>query len=54
MGSVSPDLLQKTARAHLDAENMFIVVVGEAKDIQAALREFGTVTVYDNELRPRP
>lgn len=54
MGSVSPELLQKTARTHLDAENTLIVVVGEAKDIQAALSEFGPVTVYDNALRPRP
>ena len=30
MGSVTPELLQKTAQKHLDSENTLIVVVGEA------------------------
>ena len=52
MGSVSPELLQKTAQTHLDAENGYIVVVGEAKDVRASLEKFGPLTTYDTDLKP--
>ena len=52
MGSVSPELLQKTAQTHLDADNAFIVVVGEAKEVRPSLEKFGPVTTYDTDLKP--
>jgi zinc protease len=52
MGSVSPELLQKTAQTHLDASDTLIVVVGEAKEVRSALESIGPVTVYDTDLKP--
>ena len=54
MSSVSPELLQKTARTHLDSDNALIVVVGEAKDIKASLESLGPVTVYGTDLKAQP
>lgn len=51
MGSVTPELMQATAQSHLDTANICIVVVGEAKEIKAALETFGPVTVYDTDLK---
>ncbi len=54
MGSVSPELLQKTAQSHLDATDTLIVVVGEAKEVRGSLEAIGPVTVYDTDLKPVP
>lgn len=54
MGSVTPELMQATAQAHLDAANVYVVVVGEAKDIREALSALGPITVYDTDLQPKP
>ena len=54
MGSVSPELLQKTAQTHLDATDTLIVVVGEAKEVRPALDAIGPVTVYGTDLKPMP
>ncbi len=54
LGGVSPELLQKTARTHLDPANTLIVVVGEAKEIRASLEPLGPVTVYGTDLKPQP
>jgi len=54
MGSVSPELLQATAKSHLDAENICIVVVGEAKEVRASLEAIGPVTVYDTDFKVKP
>ena len=54
LGGVTPELLQKTAHTHLDAENTLIVVVGEAKDVKASLEALGPVTVYGTDLKPQP
>ncbi|RFC45219.1 MAG: putative Zn-dependent peptidase [Verrucomicrobia bacterium] len=51
MGAVTPPLMQATAQAHLDTDNICIVVVGEAKDIKSSLEAFGPVTVYDTDLK---
>jgi len=51
MGGVTPSLMQATAQAHLDTDNICIVVVGEAKDIKSTLEAFGPVTVYDTDLK---
>ncbi|MCX8513284.1 MAG: pitrilysin family protein [Chthoniobacteraceae bacterium] len=54
MGSVTPELLQATAKSHLDAENTCIVVVGEAKEVRASLEAIGPVTVYDTDFKVKP
>jgi len=54
MSSVTPTLLQATARTHLDADNTCIVVVGEAKDIRSALESLGPVKVFDTDLKLKP
>jgi len=54
MGGVTPVLMQATAQTHLDAKNMCIIVVGEAKDIKASLESLGPVTVYDTDLKAKP
>ncbi len=54
MGSVTPELMQATAQAHLDAANVYVVVVGEAKEIKEALSALGPVTVYGTDLQPKP
>jgi predicted Zn-dependent peptidase len=52
MAAVTPELLQKTAREHLNAQDALIVIVGEAKDIRKGLESIGPVTVYDTDLKP--
>ncbi|MEI6714572.1 MAG: pitrilysin family protein [Verrucomicrobiota bacterium] len=54
MGTASPELILKTAKAHLDADNSIIVVVGEAKDIKTTLEAIGPVRVYGTDLKPQP
>ncbi len=54
MGGVTPALMQATAQTHLNADNVCIVVVGEAKEIQAALETIGPVSVFDTDLNPKP
>jgi predicted Zn-dependent peptidase len=54
MSSVTPELLQKTANRHLHPEDALIIVVGEAKEIRAALEPLGKVTVYNTDLNPVP
>ena len=53
MGSITPAMMQETARTHLDSRNACIVVVGEAKEVKASLETIGPVTVYDTDLREK-
>jgi predicted Zn-dependent peptidase len=53
MGGVTPTLMQVTAQTHLDAQNICIVVVGEAKEVKASLEAIGPVTVYDTDLKEK-
>jgi len=41
------------ARHYLSAENVAIVVVGEAKQIRPELEKIGKVLLYDQDLKPR-
>jgi predicted Zn-dependent peptidase len=52
MSVVTPAQVQELAKKYLTAENVAIVVVGEAKEIQPELEKIGKVIVYDQELEP--
>jgi zinc protease len=52
MNDVTAEQVQTLAQKYLTAENVGIVVVGEAKEIQPELEKIGKVIVYDQELKP--
>ena len=52
MAGVTSDRVQSLAKSYLSLENLAIVVVGEAKQIQPELEKIGKVVVYDTELKP--
>jgi zinc protease len=52
MSDVTPVVAQDLAKKYLHPDNLAIVVVGEAKDIQKDLEKLGPVTVYDTDLNP--
>jgi zinc protease len=45
--AVTPDDVQRVAKARINAPDMAIVVVGDAKKIKPALDPFAPVTIYD-------
>lgn len=47
LAAVTPQDLQTMANKYVLPENMYIVVVGKAKDIAAGLEKFGEVKYYD-------
>jgi zinc protease len=52
MGETTPAKIQELAKKHLTTENVAVVIVGEAKEIQPALEKIGKVVVYDQDLKP--
>lgn len=52
MSVVTPAQVEELAKKYLTAENVGIVVVGEAKEIKPELEKIGKVVVYDQELKP--
>ena len=52
MSVVTPAQVEELAKKYLTAENVAIVVVGEAKEIKPELDKIGKVIVYDQELKP--
>ena len=52
MSVTTPAQVGELAKKYLTAENVAIVVVGEAKEIQPELEKIGKVIVYDQELNP--
>jgi predicted Zn-dependent peptidase len=53
MASTTSAKVQELAKKHLSTENVAIVVVGEAKQVQADLEHIAKVTVYDLELNKK-
>lgn len=53
MASTTAEQVQAVAQKYLSTENVAIVVVGEAKQIQPELEKIGKVVVYDLDLKPR-
>ncbi len=54
MASTTAEQVQATAQKYLSTENVALVVVGEAKQIQPSLEKIGKVVLYDQELKPKP
>jgi predicted Zn-dependent peptidase len=52
MSEVTPAQVEELAKKYLTAENVAVVVVGEAKEIKPELEKIGKVIVYDQELKP--
>ena len=52
MESVTAAHAQELAARFLAPENVAVIVVGEARQIRAALEKIGPVTVYDADLKP--
>ena len=53
MSTTSASQVMELARHYLSFEDVAIVVVGEAKQIQPELEKIGKVVVYDLDLKPR-
>lgn len=53
MASTTAEQVQAVAQKYFSTENVAIVVVGEAKQIQPALEKIGKVVLYDLELKAR-
>src|SRR5690606_8034485 len=49
MGDVTPQKAQELARKYLSTENVAIIVVGNASEIQSSLEKLGKVIVYDTD-----
>lgn len=52
MASTTAEDVQTIAKKYLSTENVAVVVVGEAKEVQPSLEKLGKVVVYDQELKP--
>ena len=52
MSDTTPAKVQELAKKYLTKDNVAIVVVGEAKEIQPGLEKIGKVVVYDQDLKP--
>ena len=53
MASTTASQVMELARHYLSVENVAIVVVGEASQIQPELEKIAKVVVYDQDLKPR-
>jgi len=54
LAAVTPQQAQALAQKHLDTRDLYIIAVGEAKEIVPQLARFGKVTVYDTDLKAKP
>jgi predicted Zn-dependent peptidase len=52
IAAVTADDVQRVARKYIALDKLQVVAVGDAKQINAALRKYGTVEVMDTEGRP--
>jgi len=50
--AVTPAQVQAAARKYLDPARLQIVAVGDSAKIEAGLRKFGPVELYDDEGKP--
>jgi predicted Zn-dependent peptidase len=53
MAGTTASQVQDLAKKYLSTENTAIIVVGEAKQIQAELEKISKVIVYDQELQAK-
>jgi predicted Zn-dependent peptidase len=52
MADTTPAKVQELAKKYLPTDNIAVVIVGEAKEIQPELAKIGQVFVYDQDLKP--
>jgi predicted Zn-dependent peptidase len=52
MSETTPAKVQDLAKKYLNTEDVAVVIVGEAKEIQPELAKIGKVVVYDQDLKP--
>jgi len=52
LAAVTPEKAAELACKFIDPKHLYIVVVGEAREIVPQLEKFGKVTVYDMDLKP--
>ena len=52
MSATTPAQVQALAKKYLGVDDLAIIVVGEARDVQPELEKIGKVTVYDQDLKP--
>ncbi len=50
--SIDVDTVQRMAKKYIDLDHLQIVVVGDAKEVRAAVNKYGTVLVFDTEGKP--
>ncbi len=53
MAAVDATKVADLAKKYMSTENVALIVVGEAKEVQPALEKIGKVIVYDQDLKPR-
>lgn len=53
LAAVTPEQGEALAKKYLAANNLILIVVGEAKEIVPQVEKFGKVTVYDTDLREK-
>jgi zinc protease len=52
VAKIDVDTIQRMAKKYIDLDHLQIVVVGDAKEVRAAVDKYGTVLVFDAEGRP--
>lgn len=52
MAGTTPAKIQELAKKYLTAENVAVIIVGDAKEIRPELEKIGPVVVYDQDLKP--
>ena len=52
VAKVNADAVQRMARKYIDLDHLQIVVVGDAKDVRAAVEKYGAVETFDAEGKP--
>ena len=53
VGDVSAGVVETLAKKYLVADQMTVVVVGEAKEVKAPLEKLGPVQEYDTDLKEK-
>lgn len=54
LSGVTPSRAESLAKAYIQTENLYVVVVGDAKSVKANLANLGKLTVYTTDLKPAP
>lgn len=50
--SVTPDQIMSLAKRFLNSDNLTVVVVGKASEVKSKLEQFGTVELWNTDMKP--